>query len=27
VTGVGAGQYGKNLTAHSVGILERGLPA
>jgi acetyl-CoA acetyltransferase len=27
VTGVGAGQYGKNLTAHSVGILERGWPA
>jgi acetyl-CoA acetyltransferase len=27
VTGVGAGQYGKNLTAHSVAILERGVPA
>jgi len=27
VTGVGAGQYGKNLTAHSVAILERGGPA
>jgi acetyl-CoA acetyltransferase len=25
VTGVGAGQYGKNLTAHSVAILERGV--
>ena len=24
VTGVGAGQYGKNLTAHSVAVLERG---
>ncbi|MFB6171357.1 MAG: thiolase family protein [Haloarculaceae archaeon] len=27
VTGVGAGQYGKNLTGHSVAILERGAPA
>ncbi|PSQ13108.1 acetyl-CoA acetyltransferase [Halobacteriales archaeon QS_5_70_15] len=27
VTGVGAGQYGKNLTAHSVAVLERGGPA
>ncbi|MFW5956835.1 MAG: thiolase family protein [Natronomonas sp.] len=27
VTGVGAGQYGKNLTAHSVAILERGVSA
>lgn len=24
VTGVGGGQYGKNLTAHSVAVLERG---
>jgi acetyl-CoA acetyltransferase len=27
VTGVGARQYGKNLTAHSVAVLERGTPA
>jgi acetyl-CoA acetyltransferase len=27
ITGVGAGQYGKNLTAHSVAVLERGGPA
>ena len=27
VTGVGAGQYGKNLTAHSVAILQRGVSA
>jgi len=27
VTGVGAAQYGKNLTAHSVAVLERGVPA
>jgi acetyl-CoA acetyltransferase len=27
VTGVGAGQYGKNLTAHSVAVLERGVPS
>jgi acetyl-CoA acetyltransferase len=27
VTGVGAGQYGKNLAAHSVAVLERGAPA
>jgi acetyl-CoA acetyltransferase len=27
VTGVGGGQYGKNLTAHSVAVLERGGPA
>jgi acetyl-CoA acetyltransferase len=27
ITGVGGGQYGKNLTAHSVAVLERGVPA